>query len=99
SPRIGTGPPAFKFDVNCEARENLLVKTDLMDAELRGNFHLLGDTAHVGLLGGAEIIRGTLLFRETRFNLTSGNVKFELPNKIAPRFNVSGSALVKEQKS
>jgi translocation and assembly module TamB len=51
------------------------------------------------LLGTAEAVHGTVLFRETRFNLMSGTVHFESATQIAPRFNITGQARVREQKS
>src|SRR5262249_37434534 len=91
--------PVFNFDVSCERRDKLLVNADVMDAEFRGSFRLLGNNVRVGVLGNAEAIRGSVLFRETKFNLSAGTVKFESPSAIAPRFNVSGRAQVKEQKT
>lgn len=91
--------PLFKFDITCGANEKLFVNTDTMNAEFKGNFHLVGLNTQIGLLGGAELLRGFMYFREKRFNLESGNVKFESAQEIAPRFNLSGGALVKETKT
>jgi translocation and assembly module TamB len=93
------GLPILRFDVKGEAREKLFVTTDVMDAEFKGNFHLLGNTSTVGLLGNVEGVRGTLLFRETKFNMTNATVKFEDSQSILPRFNVSGKAVVREQRT
>lgn len=90
--------PILTFDVTCDAKDHLLVKTEMMEAEFKGNFHLLGNTDRVGLLGSAEAIKGTLIFKDTRFNLVSGTVRFESPNSILPRFSVSGQARIREQK-
>lgn len=92
-------PRIIKFDVNCDARQKVFVRTDVMNAEFKGTFNLLGDNTKIGLLGSAESIQGSVFFRERRFNLTSGNVKFESPTDIAPRFNVAGRANVREGKS
>ncbi|MEZ4751581.1 MAG: translocation/assembly module TamB domain-containing protein [Bdellovibrionota bacterium] len=89
--------PAFKFDLQCSADRNLLVTTSIMNAEFKGDFHLVGDSNDVGLLGSAEMLRGSILFRETTFSLSNGIVRFESGNRIAPRFDISGLATVKEQ--
>lgn len=89
--------PAFNFDVRCEAKDQLLVQTDVMNAEFRGNLRLTGNTNKIGLLGEVEGIRGSILFKETKFNLETGNARFEDPTNISPRFNVTGTALVREQ--
>jgi len=98
-PIAGIQPPVLTFDVRCEARDRIFVKTDLMDAEWKGTLHLLGDSNKLGLHGSVESMGGVLLFRETRFSLNSGNVRFESPAKIAPRFNVSARAMVREAKN
>jgi translocation and assembly module TamB len=92
-------PEIFDFDVNCEAKDKLFVNTDVMNAEFKGNLHLLGNNKEVGLLGNLDSIRGYVLFRDTKFDLTSGNVRFESADEIDPRFNVSGRAVVKENKT
>ncbi|MBI4403568.1 MAG: translocation/assembly module TamB domain-containing protein [Deltaproteobacteria bacterium] len=94
----GAGTPTFRFDIACDAKEKVMVRTEIMNAEFRGNFHLLGNTQQLGLLGTSELIRGTLLFREKKFALGTGTVRFESASQIAPRFNLSGSTLVKELK-
>lgn len=100
SPRGGFDEaPTLSFDVQCEAKEKLLVVTDVMNSEFRGNFHLVGNTQRLGLLGTADALSGTLLFRETKFTLNSGNVKFESADSISPRFNVSGRAVVRETRA
>ncbi|MBY0371264.1 translocation/assembly module TamB [bacterium] len=88
--------PLFTFDVQCSGSEKLMVATEIMQAEFRGNFHLVGDNVNVGLLGTADAIRGNLLFRDTRFNLETAAVKFESPTDIVPRFRVAGRATVRE---
>lgn len=91
------GEPLLGFDIKCHADKNLFVKTGLIDAEFRGDLHLLGSEQKLGLLGEVEAIRGKILFRETAFGLTVGTVRFESENDISPRFNVSGRAFVREQ--
>ncbi len=88
--------PLFNFDIQCQGSEKLLVATDIMQAEFRGGFHLVGNNQRLGLLGTAEGIRGTLLFRDTKFNMDAASVKFDSPTDIVPRFRVSGRANVRE---
>ncbi len=96
---IGKRVPLFTYDVQCQGADHLFVATDIMQAEFRGAFHLVGDSQDVGLLGNAEALRGSVLFRETRFNLDTGSVKFESGSSILPRFRVSGHATVREVKN
>ena len=90
--------PMFTFDVQCAGSEKLNVATELMQAEFRGNFHLVGDNVNLGLLGSADAIRGHIFFRDTRFNLETASVRFESPRDIIPRFRVSGRANVRESR-
>jgi len=91
--------PTLKFDLHCKADRGFIVDTDVMQAEWKGDFRLLGDNTKMGLLGTAESIKGAVFFKETKFNLVSGNIKFEDQEKINPRFNVSGKSFVKEQRA
>ncbi len=90
--------PTFTLDVDCNSRGAAHVKTDLLNAQFKGNFHLVGKDTAMGLLGQAELIDGKLLFRETPFTLNSGVVKFESESRILPRFNLSGTTRKKEEK-
>ncbi len=91
--------PLFNFDVQCNGSEKLMVATDIMQAEFRGGFHLVGNNVNLGLLGTAESIRGSVLFRDTAFALDSASVKFESPNEILPRFRVAARANLREVKA
>jgi translocation and assembly module TamB len=88
--------PILRWDIKCEGKEKLFVNTSVMNAEFKGDLNLLGNNVQMGLLGNLESTRGSILFRERRFNLNSGTVKFEAPNKILPRFNISSRATVQE---
>jgi autotransporter translocation and assembly factor TamB len=91
--------PVLRFDVKADARNRIFVTTDVMDAEFRGSLNLVGNTSNPGLLGSVDGIKGSLLFKDTKFALTTANVKFEEREKIHPRFNVSGRAVVREQRT
>lgn len=98
-PRVTEDSPSLAFDIQCEAKDKLMVATEVMNSEFRGNFHLLGNTQRMGLIGNADAMNGSLLFRETKFTLNTGTVKFEAADSIAPRFNVSGRAVVRETRA
>lgn len=94
-----SGKAPIAFDVKCVADDKVFVETEIINAEFKGDFHLLGDTNQIGLLGAAEVSRGDLIFRDTKFNLESGTVRFESSENIKPRFRMSGRSAVKEQKT
>ncbi len=99
TPSFSKNGPLFNYDIQCLGSERLFVATDIMQAEFRGNFHVVGDTQDLGLLGSADAIGGSVLFRDTKFALDSATVKFESPDSILPRFRVSGRANVREVKN
>lgn len=99
SPPKAKSTPTLAFDIVCEAKDHLLVKADTLDAEFKGVLHLKGTSDEVGMLGSAEVMRGSLLFREKRFQLNTGTVRFESPAQLAPRFTISGQTMVKESKT
>ncbi len=98
-PSASVESPVLKFDLHCRAEKGLLVDTEVMQAEWKGDFHLLGDTNKIGLLGTAESVKGSVFFKETKFNLLNGNIKFEDASKINPRFNVAANSFVREQRA
>ncbi len=91
--------PTLKFDLNCHSEKKFVVDTEVMQAEWKGDFLLSGNNISPGLTGTADASKGIVFFKETKFNLVSGNVKFEDKNRIAPRFNVSAKSFVKEQRA
>jgi translocation and assembly module TamB len=88
--------PLFAFDVQCPEAQKMGVSTDTIQAEFKGSLHLVGNNVDPGLLGSVEAVKGSLLFRDTKFNLDSASVKFESPTEIFPRFRVAGRANVRE---
>jgi translocation and assembly module TamB len=90
--------PVLTFDVQADAKDQLYIKTDVLDAEFKGNFRLLGDTNKVGLLGKTEALKGYAIFKDTQFDLITGEARFETPERIYPRFNVNGRTVVREQR-
>ncbi|NBY20089.1 hypothetical protein EBQ74_07565 [bacterium] len=98
-PQGGSDEVSLKFDLKCRAERGFYVDTEVMQAEWKGDFHLLGDNTALGLLGEADSIKGAVFFKETQFNLSSANVKFESREKISPRFNVLAKSFVKEQRT
>ncbi len=94
-----SGDAAFRFAIDCQAPGKLLVATDIVNSEFRGDLSVRGTTNRLGMLGAVESTSGTLLFRETKFNISNASVRFESESSILPRFNIQSRALVKEAAS
>ena len=99
TPSNSSDSTSLRFNLRCIAEKGFIVDTEVMQAEWKGDFNLVGDNSKLGLLGAAESIKGTVFFKETKFSLVSGNVRFESREKINPRFNVSAKSFVKEQRA
>ena len=90
--------PILNFDIKAEARDNLWIKTDVITAEFRGDFKLLGDTNQIGLLGKTEVLKGKIFFKDTPFDLVTGFARFEKEDAVYPRFNLTARSVVREQR-
>ncbi len=89
--------PALKFDITADAPGKLFVITNVLDSEFKGSLRVLGDTNKIAMVGSLETVKGDMLFKEQKFGILNGSVKFEDSSRIYPRFNFSGRAYVKEQ--
>ena len=92
------GPPALEFDIKAEAKDHLFIKADVVDAEFKGDFRLLGTTDKVGLVGNVELLKGRAIFKDNSFELISGGARFESADRIYPWFNINGRTVLREQK-
>lgn len=92
------GRPVLTFDIKADAKDKLFVKTEVINAEFGGEFHLVGDTHQLGLLGRTEVRKGQVFFKDTPFDIISGTARFERLTEIYPRFTINGRSIVREQK-
>lgn len=99
-PRRATRPesagPGPRLDVRITADDDVRVETGLFNAELRANLQLVGRLPEPNLLGSAEVISGTINFRDTKFTVTSGRADFIDPFRINPSFDLSAEATIRD---
>lgn len=81
------------FDLRVVEDAPLKVTNNLLNAELRIEdserpFRLVGTDQRLGVLGTLDITRGTVTFRNTRFNLEEGTVTFIDEHRVRPRLDV-----------
>ncbi|MBI3294354.1 MAG: translocation/assembly module TamB domain-containing protein [Deltaproteobacteria bacterium] len=88
--------PAFRFDIDCSAPGRLLVATEVFNSDFHGDVKIRGNSDQIGLLGSLEASSGVIVFRDTKFNVSNANVRFESEREIVPRFNIQSRAMVKE---
>ncbi len=81
------------FDLRVIEDAPIKVSNNLLNAELRIEdserpFRLVGTDQRLGVLGTLDITRGTVTFRNTRFNLDEGTVTFIDEHRVRPRLDV-----------
>lgn len=97
--RQGGGEAAeggLNINMHFRADDNIIVKNNIADIELKGNLNLIGTTSRLGLLGELETIGGKTNFRNRPFSLVKGTVSFSDREAIIPRFDVSADTDIKD---
>ncbi|MGE0614318.1 MAG: translocation/assembly module TamB domain-containing protein [Bacteriovoracia bacterium] len=90
--------PTFKLNINVNAEDEVVVKNDLFDAELKAKVKIVNTTDVPRLLGSADVIRGTLNFKDRSFQIDSGRVDFDNPTVLDPKFSLTARTEVKSTK-
>jgi autotransporter translocation and assembly factor TamB len=91
----GLPPPirALRFDVNLRAPGDVSIQNNLARVELRGAFALRGTLSEPLLFGQAEVVQGSVVYRQREFRILAGRVDFVDPRRINPQFTVSAETL------
>ncbi len=99
-PRRATRPEAAgagpRVDVRITADNDVRIETGLFNGELRANLQLVGRLPEPNLLGSAEVVSGTINFRDTKFTVTNGRADFIDPFRINPSFDLTAEGKVRE---
>ncbi|MBI3019124.1 MAG: translocation/assembly module TamB domain-containing protein [Deltaproteobacteria bacterium] len=88
--------PLLRFDIDISAPKNVLVKNNLAQLEARGQVRLIGTDMAPNLTGSIAVASGHIFFKGNELELTMGNVKFDHPSSIDPRFLVKAETTIKE---
>jgi len=83
----------ISFDLRVVEDAPLKISNNLLNAELsirdsEDAFRLVGTDQRLGVLGTLEVTRGTVTFRNSRFNLEEGTVTFIDQHRVRPRLDV-----------
>ena len=81
------------FDLRVLEDAPLKISNNLLNAELtiedsEAPFRLVGTDQRMGVLGTLGVTRGTVTFRNVRFNLEEGTVTFIDENRVRPRLDI-----------
>lgn len=88
--------PRFKLDIDVRADRNVIMKNELLDAELKAKIKVINTISTPRLLGSAEILSGKINFKDRSFTIQSGTATFDNPTVINPRFTLGAFTQVNE---
>ncbi len=94
----GFDRPLFKLQIDVAAPGNIVVQNELVDLEAKGELRIVGTLGAPRPLGRAQAIQGKVLFKDRVFQIQSGNMEFDSPTSINPRFEVVANTEVSNRK-
>jgi hypothetical protein len=77
----------MRLDLETVADGTIRVKNNLAEAEIGGEFKIVGDTNGVILLGTFDVTEGHVDYRGSRYELARGSLDFQDPRRNNPRID------------
>lgn len=71
--------------------ENNLLEADVMIVDSEQPFRIVGTDQRFGVLGSMSLRRGSVRFRDVAFDIRSGEISFDDPTRIFPRFDLAAA--------
>lgn len=90
--------PLFVLDIAVSAPGNIIMQNELLDLEAKGDLKIVGTLDNPRPTGVASSVQGKLLFKDRVFQIQSGNVEFDNPTVINPRFEVIANTELNNRK-
>jgi len=91
--RGGESEFRMRLDLETVADGTIRVKNNLAEAEIGGEFRIVGDTNQVILLGAFDVTEGRIDFRGSRYELTRGSLEFQDPRRNNPRLDFQAETI------
>lgn len=88
--------PRFKLDIDVRADRNVIMKNELIDAELKAKIKVVNTISTPRLTGQAEVISGRINFKDRNFTIQSATATFDNPTVINPKFNLGATTQVND---
>ncbi|MCB0336584.1 MAG: translocation/assembly module TamB domain-containing protein, partial [Bdellovibrionales bacterium] len=85
--------PEIDLNIDVEASRNVFVLTNLLESELRANIYIRGNLDQPRVRGKMDVLSGWFGFRDKRFDISSGELRFS-PNNPEPRLDILGERLL-----
>jgi len=82
--------------IHFRADDNLIIKNNLSNMELKGDLILIGKGGKLSLIGKLETIGGKGYFRNREFSISKGTVDFTNREKIVPVVNIDAETSIKD---
>ncbi len=74
----------IRLDIGAVADGTIHVRNNLADADIKGEFRVVGDTDRVVILGSFDVLKGVVTYGKNRYDLTRGSMEFQDPRRINP---------------
>ncbi len=90
---------SLAYHIDFIVPRNFWVKNSFLNAEMRGNFSVAGDLENFKLDGGVSCVQGNLFFRQRKFRIDTGDIKFGgVENSLDPHIYVKSEGQVQSTK-
>ena len=87
----------IEFEIDFVLNNPLVVKNSLMNSTLTGAGQFVGTLSQPSILGKFDITKNSILFvRDTQFEVSEANLKFESRKELDPELFVNASSRVQE---
>jgi translocation and assembly module TamB len=77
----------IRLDIEAVADGTIHVRNNLAEADIKGEFKVVGDTSRVIVLGAFDVTDGHVDYRGNRYELTRGALEFQDPRRNNPRLD------------
>jgi hypothetical protein len=74
----------IRLDIEAYADGTIHVRNNLAEADIKGDFRVVGDTDQVIILGSFDVLKGTIDYGKNRYELTRGSLEFQDPRRNNP---------------
>ena len=74
----------IRLDIGAFADGTIHIRNNLAEADIKGEFRIVGDTDRVVLLGSFDVLEGTVDYGKNRYELTRGSLEFQDPRRNNP---------------
>jgi autotransporter translocation and assembly factor TamB len=74
----------IRLDIGAVADGTIHIRNNLAEADIKGEFRVVGSTDQVILLGSFDVLNGVVTYGKNRYELTRGSLEFQDPRRINP---------------